>query len=447
MDVTVYSKPNCPQCEATKRKFTKEGVAFREVDVTDDRRAFTRVRDEWGYQRVPVIEVRGEGFDVRWDGFRPDRMKAVIDEFNRLVALSVEAGDDVDEEEVRIATLVDGIVESLVNASEPHQYGFVDDSAQLSDEQINILLSGVNPYDASAFNWIWNNESRASEAEAISLAEQAGVGFDALTEEQFEQIDTALMNNGEYVYFDDLIRHTDATLLRMPVQGFPGRSLEDIYDDIKAASDINASASNGLAERTEGHNEVLFATVSEYLASAGIDVELNKYKVARLINDSALSEIHEGVYLDVVWHGKFQEFIPDDFHDKTVTFTDPHVALGNSLTGDVGYVRLKGTMSMKIESQRTLKRCDYPGDWHVRTDKWFPERARVERFIGVLDELEMRHVKPVVEVKERNAQRFVTMLEQGAGSSRPSSFQFHQASTNVSGFRSAQSARGLARGR
>lgn len=446
MDVTIYSKPNCPQCEATKRKFTKEGVAFREVDVSEDKRAFMRVRDEWGYQRVPVIEVRGEGFDVRWDGFRPDRMKAVIDEFNRLVALSVEAGHDVDEEEVRIAALVDGVVEALVNASEPHQYGFVDDGAQLSDELVNILLSGVNPHDEPAFNWIWNNEERAREAEAISLAEQAGVGFDALTEEQFEQIDTALMNNGEYVYFDDLIRHTDATLLRMPVQGFPGRSLEDIYDDIKAASDINATASNGLAERIEGRDrEFLLPAVSEYLASAGIDVELNKYKVARLIQESALSEIHEGVYLDVVWHGKVQEFIPNDFHDKTVTFTDPHVALGNSLTGDCGYVRLKGTMSMKIESQRTLKRCGYPGDWHVRTDKWFHERARVERFIGAADELEMRRVKPVVEVKERNAQRFVTMLEQGAGTSRPSSFQ--QASAHVSGFRSAQSARGQARGR
>lgn len=444
MDVTIYSKPNCPQCEATKRKFTKEGVAFREVDVSEDRRAFMRVRDEWGYQRVPVIEVRGEGFDVRWDGFRPERMKAVIDEFNRLMALSVEAGHDVDEEEARRAALIDGVVEALVNASAPHQYGFVDDSAQLSDELVNILLSGVNPHDEPAFNWIWNNEERAREAEALSLAEQAGVDVDAMTQEQFEVIDTALMNNGEYVYFDDLIRHTDATFLRMPVQGFPGRSLEDIYDDIKETRDVNATASNGLVEWREGLFEVGEA-LSEYLASAGIDVELNKYNVAHLIEDSALSEIHEGVYLDVVWHGKFQEFIPNDFQDKTVTFTDPHVALGNSLTGNVGVVRLKGTMSMKIESQRTLERRGYPGDWHVRTDKWFPERARVERFISVDDELEMRRVKPVVEVKERDAQRFVTMLEQGAGTSRPTSF--HPAAAHVSGFKVAQSARGLARGR
>lgn len=81
----------------------------------------------------------------------------------------------------------------------------------------------------------------------------------------------------------------------------------------------------------------------------------------------------------------------------------------------------------------------------MRTDKWFPERARVERFISVDDELEMRRVKPVVEVKERDAQRFVMMLEQGAGTSRPSSF--HQASANVSGFKVAQSARPQARGR
>lgn len=446
MDVTIYSKPNCPQCDATKRKFTKEGVAFREVDVTEDRRAFMRVRDEWGYQRVPVIEVRGEGFDVRWDGFRPERMKAVIDEFNRLVALSVEAGHDVGEEEARIAALVDGVVEALTAASEPHQYGFVDDSAQLSDELVNILLSGVNPHDEPSFNWIWNNEERAREAEAISLAEQAGVDVDAMTQEQFELIDTALMDNGEYVYFEDLIRHTDATLLRMPVQGFPGRSLEDIYDDIKETRDVNAAASNGLDELSEDNIELGLAAVSEYLASAGIDVELNNDAVAKLIEASALNGIGDGVYLDVVWHGKFQELIPDVFHAKTVTFTDPHVALGNSRTGNVGVVRLKGTMSMKIESQRTLKRCGYPGDWHVRTDKWFPERTRVERFIGVGDELAMRRVKPVVaRGVERDAQRFVTMLEQGAGTSRPSSF--HQASTNMSGFRSAQSARGLARGR
>lgn len=445
MDVTIYSKPNCPQCEATKRKFTKEGVAFKEVDVSKDRRAFMRVRDEWGYQRVPVIEVRGEGFDVRWDGFRPDRMKAVIDEFNRLVALSVESGHDVGEEEARIAALVDGVAEALANASEPHQYGFVDDSAQLSDELVNILLSGVNPHDEPAFNWIWNNEERAREAEAISLAEQAGVDVDAMTQEQFEVIDTALMNNGEYVYFDDLIRHTDATFLRIPVQGFPGRSLEDIYDDIKKTRDVNATASNGLVEWREGLFEVGEA-LSEYLASAGIDVELNKYNVAHLIQDSALSEIHEGVYLDVVWHGKFREFIPDVFHDKTVTFTDPYVALGDSLTGPVGVVRLKGTMSMKIESRRALERCAYPGDWHARTDKWFPERVRVEQFIGVGDELEMRRVKPVVaRGVERDAQRFVTMLEQGAGSSRPSSF--HHPAAHVSGFKLAQSARGLARGR
>lgn len=444
MDVTVYSKPNCPQCEATKRKFTKEGVAFREVDVSEDRRAFMRVRDEWGYQRVPVIEVRGEGFDVRWDGFRPDRMKAVIDEFNRLVTLSVEAGHDVNEEEARRAALIDGVVEALVNASEPHQYGFVDDSAQLSEEQINILLSGVNPHDASAFNWIWNHEERAREKEAVSLAEQAGVGFDALTQEQFEQIDTALMNNGECVYFDDLIRHTDATLLRMHVQGFPGRSLEDIYDDIKDASDINATASDLLDGWDEGRDAFLLPAVSEFLNEAGIDAELNKYEVAKLINDSALNGMDEGVYLDVVWHGKFQDFIPDDFHAKTVTFTDPHVALVNSRTGDVGWVRLKGTMKLKIESRRTLERTGYPDDWNARTDRGFPERARLERF-GAGDELELRRAKPVVEVKERNAQRFVTMLEQGAGTSRPSSF--HPAAAHVSGFKVAQSARGLARGR
>lgn len=67
--ITVYSKPGCVQCQATMRKLDKRGAAYEVRDVTQDERAYQRVR-ELGYQQVPVVEA-GE---QHWSGFRPDRI-------------------------------------------------------------------------------------------------------------------------------------------------------------------------------------------------------------------------------------------------------------------------------------------------------------------------------------------------------------------------------------
>ncbi|TXH21888.1 MAG: NrdH-redoxin [Mycobacterium sp.] len=67
--ITVYTKPMCPQCDATKRHLARLGVEHVVVDVTVDRDGLARVR-EIGYAAVPVI-VAG---DVHWMGFRPDML-------------------------------------------------------------------------------------------------------------------------------------------------------------------------------------------------------------------------------------------------------------------------------------------------------------------------------------------------------------------------------------
>jgi len=59
MSITVYSKPRCPQCDATYRAI--KGL---------------------GYQQAPVV-VAGED---HWSGFRPDRIKAIA-----AVALAMSA--------------------------------------------------------------------------------------------------------------------------------------------------------------------------------------------------------------------------------------------------------------------------------------------------------------------------------------------------------------------
>ena len=38
MDVTVYTKPNCPQCVQTKRLLDRDNVAYQEAQIGDEER-------------------------------------------------------------------------------------------------------------------------------------------------------------------------------------------------------------------------------------------------------------------------------------------------------------------------------------------------------------------------------------------------------------------------
>ena len=72
MDITVYSKPLCVQCDATKRALNKAGIAYDVVDITEDADALARVKS-LGYVQAPVV-ITGED---HWSGFRPDKIKAI----------------------------------------------------------------------------------------------------------------------------------------------------------------------------------------------------------------------------------------------------------------------------------------------------------------------------------------------------------------------------------
>lgn len=85
-DITVYSKPRCPQCDATARLLNKMGAPYTKVDVTEDNVAYALVK-QLGYQQAPVVVVRdlhveGDGRDgnivEHWSGFRPDRVKRAV---------------------------------------------------------------------------------------------------------------------------------------------------------------------------------------------------------------------------------------------------------------------------------------------------------------------------------------------------------------------------------
>lgn len=52
MNVTVYSKPRCVQCDATKRALNKAGITYKLVDITEDAAARERIMS-LGYLQAP----------------------------------------------------------------------------------------------------------------------------------------------------------------------------------------------------------------------------------------------------------------------------------------------------------------------------------------------------------------------------------------------------------
>lgn len=70
--ITVYTKPTCGPCTATKRAMDKHGIEYEVVDLSTDDAARARVV-ELGYSSAPVV-VAG---DEHWSGFRPERIKAL----------------------------------------------------------------------------------------------------------------------------------------------------------------------------------------------------------------------------------------------------------------------------------------------------------------------------------------------------------------------------------
>ncbi len=72
--VTLYSKPQCVQCDQTKRAFARHSIAYTEVDVTQDAVALRYVSETLGYLAAPVVVAWPEHLEdpVDWNGFRPD---------------------------------------------------------------------------------------------------------------------------------------------------------------------------------------------------------------------------------------------------------------------------------------------------------------------------------------------------------------------------------------
>ena len=73
MKITVYSRPNCGPCSATKHALQSRGVPFETVNVMDDAASLDAIKG-LGYLTVPVVLVQDGDAAEHWGGFQLDRI-------------------------------------------------------------------------------------------------------------------------------------------------------------------------------------------------------------------------------------------------------------------------------------------------------------------------------------------------------------------------------------
>lgn len=73
MAITIYTLPDCVQCETTKNFLTKKDIEFSTVDLSRNTDEFRRLV-EMGHDKVPVVITD----DDHWQGFRPDKLFKLI---------------------------------------------------------------------------------------------------------------------------------------------------------------------------------------------------------------------------------------------------------------------------------------------------------------------------------------------------------------------------------
>ena len=77
ISVTVYTNPNCVQCDQTKRYLDKKEIPYNVVDLSTDEEALKMVLD-MGYKSAPVV-IAGKD---SWSGFRLTKLSDLSQAFH-----------------------------------------------------------------------------------------------------------------------------------------------------------------------------------------------------------------------------------------------------------------------------------------------------------------------------------------------------------------------------
>ncbi|MDF2051647.1 glutaredoxin family protein [Arthrobacter sp. Cr_A7] len=70
---TVYTKPDCRNCDKTKDYFDSRGITYTTVDITEVPAALEYITEELGFSQAPVVVNNSDDQD-RWCGLRRDKL-------------------------------------------------------------------------------------------------------------------------------------------------------------------------------------------------------------------------------------------------------------------------------------------------------------------------------------------------------------------------------------
>ncbi|GGO33029.1 glutaredoxin family protein [Deinococcus humi] len=76
-DITVYTVPNCADCEAVKRLLKGQGAAFTEKNVREDPAALAEMQATANVRIAPVTVIDGQVFYGFFDDQRPGILAAL----------------------------------------------------------------------------------------------------------------------------------------------------------------------------------------------------------------------------------------------------------------------------------------------------------------------------------------------------------------------------------
>ena len=77
MTVTVYTAPSCMACKQTMRHMDKRGIRYTQVPLDSDDRNFDAAH-ELDLKQAPVVCAHTDAGEQYWDGYRPDRIDALV---------------------------------------------------------------------------------------------------------------------------------------------------------------------------------------------------------------------------------------------------------------------------------------------------------------------------------------------------------------------------------
>lgn len=76
MQISVYTLPNCVQCESTKRMMHKNNIRFDEIALDQHPELIEQFKSI-GHTSAPIVVTSSGGTETVWSGFRFDKIKAL----------------------------------------------------------------------------------------------------------------------------------------------------------------------------------------------------------------------------------------------------------------------------------------------------------------------------------------------------------------------------------